>query len=90
MFEGKLNQMRHLPRSITFHLFPAHDEKEKIEKIQQERKQLSQKQVELEKTHQQRVKSHEEQKTPYQHLFGQPPLHQTHCLCSAQKQKSIQ
>ncbi len=47
---------------------------QKIEKIQQELKQLSQKQVELEKTHQKRVKSHEEQKTLYQHLFGQPPL----------------
>ena len=47
---------------------------EKIEKIQQELKQLSQKQVELERTHQQKVESHEEQKTLYQHLFGQPPL----------------
>ena len=45
-----------------------------IEKIQQEIKQLSQKQVELEKIYQQRVKSYEEQKTLYQHLFGQPPL----------------
>ena len=47
---------------------------DKIEKIQQELKQLSLKQVELERNHQQRVKSHEEQKTLYQHLFGQPPL----------------
>ena len=47
---------------------------EKIQEIQQELKQLSQKQVELAKAHQQRVKSHEEQKTLYQHLFGQPPL----------------
>ena len=45
---------------------------EKIKKIQL--KQLSQKQVELQKTHLQRVKSHEEQITLYQHLFGQPPL----------------
>ena len=47
---------------------------EKIEKIQQELKQLSQKRVELSKSHQQRLKSHEEQKTLYQHLFGQPPV----------------
>ena len=47
---------------------------EKIEKIQQRLEQLSQKQLDLQKTHQQRVKSHEEQKTLYQHLFGQPPL----------------
>lgn len=47
---------------------------EKIKEIQQELKQLSQKQVELSKAHQQRVKSYEEQKTLYQHLFGQPPL----------------
>ena len=50
----------------------------KIDKIQQELKQLSQKHLELEKTQQQRFKSHEEQKTLYQHLFGQPPLHPDH------------
>ncbi|KAJ2986916.1 hypothetical protein HDV02_006458 [Globomyces sp. JEL0801] len=47
---------------------------EKIEKIQQELKQLSQRQMELSKAHQQRVMSHEEQKTLFQHLFGQLPL----------------
>jgi hypothetical protein len=47
---------------------------EKIKEIQQELKQLSHKQVELSKAHQQRVKSYVEQKTLYQHLFGQPPL----------------
>jgi hypothetical protein len=47
---------------------------EKIENIQKKLEQLSLKQVELEKTQQQRVKSHEEQKTLYHHLFGQPPL----------------
>ena len=47
---------------------------DKIEKIQQELKQLSQKQVELSKAHQERLKSYGEQKTLYQHLFGQPPL----------------
>jgi len=47
---------------------------EKIKEIQQELKQLSQRQLELSKAHQLRVKSHEEQKTLYQRLFGQPPL----------------
>ena len=47
---------------------------EKIEQIQQELKQLSQKHLELSKSHQQRLKSYGEQKTLYQHLFGQPPL----------------
>jgi len=50
------------------------EEKIEIKEIQQRLEQLSQKQVELAKAHQQRVKSHEEQKTLYQHLFGQPPL----------------
>jgi DNA repair exonuclease SbcCD ATPase subunit len=59
------------------------------EKIQQEIKQLVQKQVDLEKAHQQRVKSYKErvqafdnkvkdyerQKSLHQRLFGQPPLH---------------
>ena len=44
------------------------------EKIHQELKQLSQRQLELSKAHEQRVKSHEEQKTLYQHLFGQQSL----------------
>ena len=52
----------------------TNDEKIEIKEIQKKLEQLSQKQVELQKTHQQRVKSHEEQKTLYQHLFGQPPL----------------
>jgi hypothetical protein len=47
---------------------------EKVEKIQQRLEHLSQKRLELSKAHQQRIKSHEEQKTLYQHLFGQPPL----------------
>lgn len=50
------------------------DEKIEIKEIQKKLEQLSQKQLEFEKAHQQRVKSHEEQKTLYQHLFGQPPL----------------
>ena len=45
-----------------------------IDKIQQEIKQLSQRKVELLKVHQQKIKSHEEQKTLYQYIFGQPPL----------------
>ena len=47
---------------------------DKIQKIQQEIKQLSQRQVELTKAHQQRVRSHEAQKTLLQYIFGQPPL----------------
>jgi len=61
---------------------------EKIEKIQQDLKQLSQKHLELSKAHYQRVKSYkerlqafeqkvkdyEQQKSLYQRLFGQPPL----------------
>jgi len=50
------------------------DDWKEIEKIQQELNQLSQKQVELSKDHQQKVNSLEKQKTLYQHLFGQPPL----------------
>ena len=53
----------------------TNDDKIEIEKIQKKLEQLSQKQVELSRAHQQRVKSHEEQKTLYQHLLGQqPPL----------------
>ena len=47
---------------------------DKLELIQKKLEKLSQKQLEFEKSHQQRIKSHEEQKTLYQHLFGQPPL----------------
>ena len=50
------------------------DEKIEIKEIQKKLEQLSQRQLELSKAHQLRVKSHEEQKTLYQHLFGQPPL----------------
>jgi len=50
------------------------DEKIEIKEIQKKLEQLSQRQLELSKAHQLRVKSHEEQKTLYQRLFGQPPL----------------
>ena len=43
---------------------------EKIERIQRELKQLSAKQLELTKAHQQRVNAYEQQKTINQHLFG--------------------
>jgi hypothetical protein len=52
----------------------TNDEKIEIQEIQKKLEQLSQKHLELEKAHQQRVKSYKEQKTLYQHLFGQPPL----------------
>ncbi len=47
---------------------------DKIENIQQELRQLSQKQLELAKTFRKKVESHKEQKTLYQHIFGQSPL----------------
>jgi hypothetical protein len=47
---------------------------DKIEKIQQELKHLSQRQVKLVKAHQQNVKAYEQQKTLLQYIFGQPPL----------------
>ena len=50
------------------------DEKREVKEIQKKLEELSQRQLELEKTHQQRVKSQEEQKTWYQHLFGQPTV----------------
>jgi hypothetical protein len=50
------------------------DEKIEVKEIQKKLEQLSQKQLELQKNHQQRVKSYEEHKTLYQHIFGQPPL----------------
>jgi hypothetical protein len=58
---------------VNFYKNPTKMNDEKIQKIQQELKKLSQKHLELATTHQQRIKSHEEQKTLYQHLFGQPP-----------------
>jgi hypothetical protein len=45
-----------------------------LELIQEKIDQLSTKQLELVKHHQQQLKYHEQQKTLYQQLFGQPPL----------------
>jgi hypothetical protein len=50
------------------------DDRKQIERIQQEMKQLSQKQHELVKDHNQKTKSYEQQKTLYQRIFGQPIL----------------
>ena len=47
--------------------------RERRKKEIQKKLELCQRQVELQKTQRQRVKSHEEQKNLYQHLFGLPP-----------------
>jgi hypothetical protein len=50
------------------------DDRTELKAIQQEIKQLSQKQLGMVEDYQQQVKLYEKQKTLYQKLFGQPPL----------------
>jgi hypothetical protein len=50
------------------------EDRKELKLIQEKLDQLSTKQLELVQHHQQQVKSHEEHKTLYQLVFGQPPL----------------
>ena len=50
------------------------EDRKELKLIQEKLDQLSTKQLELVQHYQQQVKSHEEHKTLYQLVFGQPPL----------------
>ena len=50
------------------------EDRKQLTKIQEKLEHLSAIQLELVKHHQQQIKSHEQQKTLYQQLFGQTPL----------------